>query len=309
MKTALDLRAVAILVVLCGSWGLNQVAAKVTLLGMPPAIQTGARSLVAALLVFGWCVLRRKPLFRPDGSLWPGLAAGLLFGLEFLAFFWGLKYTTAARGAIFIYLSPFVVAIAGHFWLGEPLDLRKIIGLVFAFLGVVLALSDQLSLPSQGTLFGDALCIVAAVLWGATTVLIKGSVLREVSAEKTLLYQLGVSAVFGIALALLIGERLEFGYALAVVPAFLYQAIWVAAITYVAWFALIREYPASLVTSFTFLTPIFVVAFGAALLNEPLTARLFSALVLVAAGIYLVNRGPAETRMKRSKEADADAAL
>jgi drug/metabolite transporter (DMT)-like permease len=215
----------------------------------------------------------------------------MLFGLEFLSIFWGLQYTTAARAVIFIYLAPFVVAVAGHFWLGERLTRQKLIGLVCAFLGVVLALSDQLSLPSPDTLFGDLLCIVAAVLWGATTVLIKGSVLRSVAAEKTLLYQLIVSAVFGFLLAWAIGEQVERGLVVAVLPAFLYQAVWVAAITYVAWFALMREYPASLLSSFTFLTPLFGVAFGAAVLNEPVSASLLVALLLVAIGIYLVNRG------------------
>jgi drug/metabolite transporter (DMT)-like permease len=290
MRTALDLRAVITLVVLCGSWGLNQVAIKVTLWGMPPAVQMGARSSLAALLVLAWCMLRRKALFKADGSLWPGLATGMLFGLEFLSIFWGLQYTTAARAVIFIYLAPFVVAVAGHFWLGEPLDRRKLAGLACAFIGVVLALSDRLSLPSRDTLFGDALCIVAAVLWGATTVLIKGSVLRDVAAEKTLLYQLVVSAVIGILLAWAIGEQVERRLVMAVLPAFLYQAVWVAAITYVAWFALIRQYPASLLSSFTFLTPLFGVAFGAAVLNEPVSASLLVALVLVALGIYLVNR-------------------
>jgi drug/metabolite transporter (DMT)-like permease len=292
MKTALDIRAVLTLVVLCGSWGLNQVAIKVGLWGMPPALQMGARSAVAALLVFGWCALRGKQLFQRDGSLWPGLGAGLMFGTEFLLIFWALQYTTAARAVIFIYLTPFVVAVGAYFLLNEPLGPRKLVGLVCAFLGLLLAFFDKLSLPSQAALFGDALCVLAAALWAFTTILIKGSVLREVSAEKTLLYQLAVSALLGLLFGLLIGERVDFGLAVAVFPAFLYQAVWVAAITYVAWFALMREYPASLLSSFTFLTPLFGVAFGALLLNEPVSARLIAALALVAAGIYLVNRSP-----------------
>ena len=304
MKTALDIRAVVILIVLCSSWGLNQVAIKVGLWGIPPAMQMGARSLIAAALVFGWCMFRGQKLFERDGSLWPGLAAGLLFGVEFLAIFWGLQYTTAARAVIFIYLTPFVVALGGHFLLGERLGVRKVAGLCCAFAGLVLAFFDELSLPSREALFGDALCIFAALLWGSTTVLIKGSVLRTVSAEKTLLYQLAVSALFGLALAMLIGERIELSLAVAVLPAFLYQAIWVAAITYVAWFALMRDYPASLLSSFTFLTPLFGVAFGAALLNEPLSPRLLAALVLVAVGIYLVNRpGRASRELKEAADA------
>jgi drug/metabolite transporter (DMT)-like permease len=121
---------------------------------------------------------------------------------------------------------------------------------------------------------------------------IKGSVLASAAAEKTLLYQLGVSAVLGVTLGFFLGERIDPSAAVAVLPAFLYQAIWVAAVTYLAWFALIRDYPASLLSSFTFLTPLFGVGFGAVLLGEKLSPRLLAALLLVAAGIYLVNRGP-----------------
>jgi drug/metabolite transporter (DMT)-like permease len=295
MKTELDLRAVVALVVLCASWGLAQVATKVALYGIPPALQMGGRSLIAALLVLLWCVLRRKPVFAADRTLWPGLAAGALFAAEFLALFWGLRITTASRGVLFLYLAPFVVALVGHFTLGEPLSARKIIGLFCAFLGLVLAFSDSLSLPSPDALLGDALCLAAAVFWGLTIVLVKGSALARVAPEKILLYQLVVSAVVGLLVAVLIGERIDAGRAMAVLPAFLYQAIWVAAITYVAWFALIRDYPASLLSSFTFLTPLFGVAFGAALLHEPLSPYLLAALLLVAIGIYLVNRGSARS--------------
>ncbi len=293
MKPALDLRAVAALVVLCGSWGLAQVATKVALWGIPPALQMGGRSAIAAVLVFLWCLLRGKPVFRFDGTLWPGLAVGLLFAGEFLMLFYGLQLTSASRGVVFLYLAPFVVALGAHFALGERLTAVKLIGLAGAFLGVVLAFSDSLSLASREMLVGDMLCIGAAIAWGLTIILIKGSVLAEVSAEKTLLYQLAVSAPVGLGLSFALGEEVDPGLVLAVLPAFLYQAIWVAAVTYVAWFALIRAYPVSLLSAFTFLTPLFGVAFGAALLNEPVSASLLVALLLVAIGIYLVNRSAA----------------
>src|SRR5688572_10684532 len=129
---------------MCASWGLNQVAIKVALAGIPPALQMGGRSALAALIVFAWCLARRKPVFQSDGSLAPGLAVGLLFGLEFAVLFWGLELTTASRGVIFLYFAPFVVAIGGHFALREPLGFRKLLGLGAAFLGIVLAFSDEL---------------------------------------------------------------------------------------------------------------------------------------------------------------------
>ena len=58
-----------------------------------------------------------------------------------------------------------------------------------------------------------------------------------------------------------------------------------------AWFWLIRNYPATRLASFTLLTPVFGMLLGAWLLSEPITIRLWLALAAVTAGIVLVNRG------------------
>jgi drug/metabolite transporter (DMT)-like permease len=76
------------------------------------------------------------------------------------------------------------------------------------------------------------------------------------------------------------------------VASLLYQAVWVAFITYLVWFWLVRHYPAPKLASFTFLAPLFGVAAGGLLLAEPMSPGLLVALVLVATGIWLVNRRP-----------------
>lgn len=280
----------ATLVVLCASWGFNQVAVKLALAAIPPVLQMGGRSLIAAILVYLWCRLRNRRLFAADRTLLPGLAAGLLFGVEFLLLYWGLSYTTAARGVVLLYLAPFVVALGAHFLLGERLTAVKLAGLACAFGGVVLALSDGFASASSRAILGDLMCVAAAVLWGLTTILIKASPLAAAPAEKTLLYQLAVSAVLGLAVAALIGEKPVPEALPGALPAFLFQAVWVAGISYLLWFVLVRDYPASLLSSFTFLTPLFGVALGGLVLGEPLTARLGAALALVALGIFVVNR-------------------
>ena len=74
--------------------------------------------------------------------------------------------------------------------------------------------------------------------------------------------------------------------------ALLFQAVYIVAITYVLWFWLVQRYPASGLSSFTFLTPVFGVLFGGILLGEPLGATIFMALGLIVAGLVLVNRSP-----------------
>ena len=289
----LDLLAMALLVVCCASWGLQQVAVKVALPSVPPLIQAGLRSIVAALLVWAWMVLRRDPVLVRDGTLAWGTAAGLLFTVEFVLIYWGLEFTNASRAVIFLYLSPFVVALGAWLFLpGERLRTVQVVGLACAFSGILVVFGESLALPDRRMLIGDAMLVSAALLWGATTVLIKASPLATASAGRVLLYQLGVSALCLPLGALLLGERWPQEITAVAVASLLYQAVWVAFITYLVWFWLVRHYPAPKLASFTFLAPLFGVAAGGLLLAEPMSPGLLAALVLVATGIWLVNRRP-----------------
>lgn len=287
----LDLTAMMILLVLCVSWGLQQVAIKVANRGISPLFQAGIRSVGATAFIWIWMAVRRETMMERDGTLWWGIAAGLLFSAEFILIYWGLDYTHASRAVIFLYMSPFVVALGAQLFIpGEHLRRIQVVGLCCAFLGIVVAFRESLSYPTHRMLMGDAMLAVAAVLWGATTVLIKASPLARIKPGKILLYQLAVSAV-----VLPLGSlaKNEPGIVLItplIAGSLVYQTVWVAFITYLAWFWLIRHYPPSRLASFTFLTPLFGVIAGGVLLNEPITGSLLLALVLVGMGIFLVNR-------------------
>ncbi len=279
------------LVGLCMLWGLGQVAIKIGNTGISPVFNAGLRSTGAAVLLALWCRTRGIRLFAPDGTAMPGLAAGLLFAVEFLLLYWGLEYTTAARSVVFLNTSPFFVALGVHFALAnDRLTLPKIIGLIAAFIGVAIAFSDGLHAPTLRMLLGDAMALGAAVAWGATTVLVKGTKLAHIEAERTLMYQLIVSAIALVAASFAIGERGIFAATPLVLLALGYQTIVVAFASYVGWFWFIKHYPASKVSSFVFLTPVFGVIAGAWLLDETITSRLVIALVLIAVGIYITNR-------------------
>lgn len=288
-RPALDAFAVAMMVMLTFSWGLNQVAIKVSNVGYNPVFTVVVRSALAGLLVFLWCRWRAIPLFRRDGTLLPGIAVGALFGLEFVLMFVGLDYTSAARSALMINTMPFWVLIGGHFLLGERFTLVKLAGLAVAFSGVALIFSDELSLPGPQAIVGDMLCLAAGVLWAAITLIVKATRLSQASAEKTLLYQLAVSALVVAPFVPFAGPALRDVTAIATASV-VFQAAYVVAFTFVLWFWLMRRYPASGLSSFAFLTPAFGVILGGLLLGEPLSPRIFAALALIAVGLLLVNR-------------------
>ena len=290
-RDAVDTLAVALMICLTLSGGLNGVAAKLSNTGYSPVFLAMVRSALGGLLVFLWCHWRGIRLFERDGTLWVGALAGALFGLEFLLIFIGLDYTSVARSALLVNTMPFWTLLAGHFLLGEKISGRKIGGLVLAFGGLTLIFSDKLSLPGPDAFVGDLLSLGAGLAWAATMIVIKGTRLVHVAAEKLLLYQLAGAAILS-ALALPIGGPLiRDGNAIAT-WALLFQAVYIVAITYVLWFWLVQRYPASGLSSFTFLTPVFGVLFGGILLGEPLGATIFLALGLIVVGLVLVNRSP-----------------
>ena len=278
------------MVVLCAVWGLQQVAIKLASAGISPIWQAGLRSLGATAVALTWVQLRRIRLFERDGTLLPGVAAGLLFAGEFSLIFLGLQLTNASRGVIFLYTAPFFVALGAR-WLLPHEHLRRPqwLGMGLAFSGVLVLFGESLFGSAGDEWRGDLLILGAALLWAATTLTIKVTRLAQVKAEKTLLYQLVVSAVALPALSAAMGERGVFAPTAVVWASLAFQAVVVAGASYLAWFSLIRRYPATRLSSFSFLTPVLGVLAGGIILSEPLTPVVFAALALVGMGIWVAN--------------------
>jgi drug/metabolite transporter (DMT)-like permease len=288
-RDTIDMAAAAIMVGLIFSWGLNYVAAKISYAGYDPVFLSIARSVIGGLCVLVWCRWRGIVLFTRDGTLVAGILAGALFGFEFLFLYVGLEQTTVARNTLLVNTMPFWVLVGGHFLLGERITVRRLVGLLLAFAGLVAVFSDQLSADNGATLTGDLLSLGAGILWALTYIVIKRTKLAETSAEKLLLYQLAGAAVVGALVLPFAGPPIR-DFAALPTLALLFQAVYIVAFTYVLWFWLLRRYPASGLSSFTFLSPVFGVLCGAIFLNEPLTVRIFLALALIAAGLIIVNR-------------------
>jgi drug/metabolite transporter (DMT)-like permease len=293
-KTHLDAVAVGSLLLCCALWGLNQVAAKVALADIPPLTQAAARSLGAALLVLAWSRWRGIALAARDGTMAGGLAAGILFAAEFACIFVGLQFTSASRMVVFLYLSPFVVALGMPFIArSERLQPLQWLGLGTAFAGVAWAFIEGFASPANaipGQWLGDALGVAAALLWGATTLVIRASALARAPAEKTLLYQLAVSGLLLTLLARLAGESWPSQVGPLAFSSLAFQTVVITFFSYLLWFWLVRHYPAARIAAFTLMTPVAGLMAGVGLLGEPLTLRLLVAVAAVALGMALINR-------------------
>ena len=282
--------AAALMLMLCLSWGFNQIAIKLALPDIPPMLQATMRSAGALPVLLLVARLRGVKLFERDGTLGAGLFAGVLFGLEFVLIYRGLLLTTASRAVVFLYTAPFFVALGSYQFLGERLRASQWVGLALSFAGVAVAIGVPQPDVDANVLWGDLMVVGGGAMWAATTLVAKGTALRRAAPEKALGYQVALSVPILAFAAWFSGETLTRVPGALALSLLVYQAIWVVGLTFLIWFALVQTYSASKLSAFTFITPLFGVVASYFIMHDTLTPAFGAAALLVIAGLYLVNR-------------------
>jgi drug/metabolite transporter (DMT)-like permease len=289
-ERSLSAGAVAMMLMLCLSWGFNQIAVKLVLPDVPPMLQATIRSTGALPVLLLIARLRGVKLFQRDGTLGPGLFAGLLFGFEFVLIYRGLLLTSALRAVVFLYTAPFFVALGSYQFLGERLRASQWGGLALSFAGVALAIGVPQAGVDASVLLGDLMIVGGGALWAATTLVVKATSLLKAPPEKALGYQVATSIPILAFAAWISGERLTHIPGPLALSLLAYQAFWVVGLTFLLWFALVKTYSASKLSAFTFITPLFGVVASYFIMHDKLSLAFGAAALLVIAGLYLVNK-------------------
>ncbi|HWI39061.1 MAG TPA: DMT family transporter [Burkholderiales bacterium] len=289
-RKPLDATAYGVTLTLCAVWGVQQVVIKLTAPEVSLLMQGAIRSIIATVLVLVWARLRGIPLLERDGTARTGLLAGSLFAVEFVFIYYGLGHTTASRMSVFVYLAPIFAALFLHATVpGERLAPAQWLGVLLAFAGVAVAFSEGFTAARGSTLLGDACGVVAALLWAATTTVIRATNLARVAATKTFLYQIGCAAIVLPLASLALGEPGVVSLSGFAVASLAYQGILAGFATLLAWFWLLRHYLAARLGVLSFVTPLLGVLSGVVFLGDPLTGHFLLAALAVGAGIVLVN--------------------
>lgn len=292
MRKALDQKAVICMLLLCLIWALQQVVLKATAVDFTPIFQLGLRSGGAAVLVVLLMAWRGERMTVRDGTLPAGLLVGLMFGLEFLLVGEGLRHTSAAHMVVFLYTAPIFAALGLHLRLpAERLAPSQWLGIALAFGGIAFAFLGR---DTPGTAFssamfvGDFMGLMGGLVWGATTVVVRCSRLSSAPATQTLLYQLVGAFMLLTGVALATGQA-HFNPTPLVWASLLFQVLVVSFASFLLWFSLLRQYMASRLGAFSFLTPLLGVVLGAVLLGEKIEMHFVIGGVPVLLGIVLVS--------------------
>lgn len=291
IRKELDGKAIGLMIFFCAILGMQQIAIKAVAFDMAPVLQIAIRSGMAALIIGVYLHMRELPLLPRNGKWLPGLVAGLLFTLEYLFVAEGLRFTNASHMVTMLYTAPAFAALGLHFLIPEErLRPMQWVGMALAFCGVAIAFYDKgapLTISFGSMLFGDFLGLLAGISWGATTVVIRTK-LSQTPATQTAFIQLLTCFCVLLPGAALTGQS-NFSMTNIVWASLIFQTLIVCVVGMLLWFWLLTVYPASQLGALSFLTPVFGIVFGIALLHEPVEPKFVLGAKLVLAGIALVS--------------------
>lgn len=292
-RKALDQAASSLMIVLCMVWGLQQVILKMAASDISPLMQIALRSGLAALLLLPLVLLDQKSQLMNPKNVKAGALVAVLFSLEFFLLAQALQLTSASHAVVLLYTAPIFVALGLHWKLpSERLTLLQWTGIGIAFIGIVVTFirPQQIGVNTfqQQMLWGDLYALAAAIAWAATTVTVRLSSLAQAAVTQTLFYQLAGSFILLLGLAFFMGQAVV-QWTPLVIGSLTFHTLIVSFASFLAWFWLLRNYLASRLGVFSFLTPLFGIIFGVWLLDENIEANFIFGTALVLLGILVVS--------------------
>ena len=285
-----DFKSGAALILLALLWGGHPVAMKFGLKGALPIGMGAIRFAIGAISIALWCAFTGVPLRMKRDEVKPILWITLLFTAQIVALNWGTHLTTAAHSTVLINTHVFFVSILAHFLIpGDRLNVKKLIGIVLSFCGVASIFRGSLELGESSNLLGDSIVLVSGFLLAFRAVFGK-RIMQYVHVYRFLAWQM----IFGLipfTFLSLYTEGVEgYNFTPTVVFSHLYQGVIVAGFCFVLWHILLKRKSPSKIVVFFCLTPIFGVILSALFLSEKITWDLAAGALLVAAGMYVVNK-------------------
>jgi drug/metabolite transporter (DMT)-like permease len=272
-------------------WGGNAVAMKVALRDMPPIFLAGLRFAFGALIIWFWAKFKNIDVKIHRQDIFELIILSLLFAAQICTFNLGTKYTTAGRSSVLININPFLIAIIAHFFIpNDKLSVRKVIGFILAFLGIFVVFRDKIE-TTEPHVLGDVTMLISGSLFSILTIYTK-KLMKRMGVYKLLLWQMVFGLVPFFGLSLIFERPARYTLTPHLIIALLYQGGLVASVAFIVWTNLLYRYNASKISAFLFVTPLFGVSLSALILHEAITIYLLAGAILVAVGIYVVNKCP-----------------
>lgn len=275
----------ASMVALCLVWGFNFVIMKLGNGAFPPVLFAALRFLTGAAVLLGVSFMKKVPLPHPSDVKWFVLC-GLLQTTYFnIAIQISLHHVSAGLTSVLTYSMPLFLSMMAHRWIpGERLTTRKTAGIMLGLAGLFLSMNIQ----SGGSVWAMLLALSSAISWAAASLLFKLK-LKHCDSIQYNTWQMTIGAA-GLWLVSLSFERGEWHWGVMPAVYILFSGIVASALAFVMWNHILSRTEASKASVSLLLVPIVGVISGCLFLNESFKPVTLAGILLVLAGIWVVNR-------------------
>ncbi|HWB28334.1 MAG TPA: EamA family transporter [Chitinophagaceae bacterium] len=275
-------------------WGSTYVGIALAIKSVPPFLMAGLRFFAAGFILFAWCLATGEKV-QPLASFVKSAFAGvLMLGVGTTALIWSEQYLPSGLAAVIVASIPlFFVLMDKKHWRQNFADKFIVTGLVIGFAGIIFLFEGKgsLNLQSSSQLAGFIVLVVGSLFWAGGSLYAKyahaeGSTLMKAAV------QMMAAGIAAFVAALIAGETHGFAWSnvtASSIYAMLYLVFIGSLIGYIAYIWLLGVRPPALVGTYAYVNPVVAVFLGWLLDNETITMQQIIALLVILAGVLLVN--------------------
>lgn len=275
-------------------WGASFIATKVALQELSPITIVWLRFLMG-VIILGLAVMLRRQFTLPAKQDWGYFALLGFLGITFHQWLQSNALQTSEAGttAWIVSTTPVFMALLGWFFLKERLGWMKNLGILLAFLGVLVVVSkgdfDSISVGRFGAP-GDMLILISAINWAVFSALSRRG-LNSHPAGLMMFYIMLIGWLFTSILFITTRGIVEIpGLSFSGWVGITFLGIFCSGLAYLAWYDALKALSTAQTGVFLYIEPLVAVVVAFFILGEPVTLASLVGGAVILFGVWLVNR-------------------
>jgi drug/metabolite transporter (DMT)-like permease len=289
-------------------WGANFSVIKYAIEDLKPLAFTALRFVIASVAMLVLVKARGSGLAVAAGDKMSLFILALLTHVAYQVFFMvGMAHTRAGNAALILATTPLVTAVIGRFRGQERFTTRGVIGLLLAFVGMVLIILSSEKRPGgEGSLLGDGLLVGATICWAVYTTYAHRLVHVYGSLKATTVMMLmGTPMLLLVSAPSLVEQQWSTVRTLSWVGV-VYSGLLSIALAYIIWNYGVRRIGGTRTAVYSNMTPVFAMTVAWAALGDAPTLGQLAGAAVIFLGIYLVRGGMIHTVPSAEEEAQIE---
>lgn len=251
-------------------------------------LYAGVRFIISATIVYAFLAISERKFTLPKKtSILPIISLGLIQTTgQYIFYYIGIGRTEGTNTALLTScISFFTVLLAPIFFKSDKLTLPKISGTIIGFIGVIVVIGnfnfESVSIIGDGLILLSTLCAASGNIFSKK--IADGRSPMEITA-----FQLLSGGIILVILGLVLGGQLSFNSIESVVYLIILASC--SAVAFSLWTTLLKYHPASTISVFNLLVPVFGTILSGLILGENIfRIEILISLILIIIGILLVN--------------------